>query len=377
MTTDNQQLTTDARSEWLDVSALLPLSQMAGAADVEAALTAARVGAREFAALLSPAATPYLENMARAAQALTRRHFGRTITLYAPLYLSNFCSSGCAYCGFAADRDHPRHKLAFDELETEFAALKRMGIEEVLLLTGERTPQADFEYLRECVRRAAAHFAMVTVETFPMTTEEYGALVAVGCTGVTLYQETYDGALYADLHRWGPKRDFAARLEAPARALAAGIRQFGFGALLGLADPLADALRLYLHVIELQKKFWRAGFSVSFPRLRPEVGGFQTQHPVSDELLAQMIFAFRLALPENHLVLSTREPTRLRDGLAGLGISKMSVASRTTVGGYNHAAENGIGQFAVNDARGVEEFCSALRAAGLEPVFKNWDGAYR
>lgn len=315
--------------------------------------------------------------MARAAQALTRRHFGRTVTLYAPLYLSNFCSSGCAYCGFAADRSHPRHKLSLDELETELAALKRMGIEEVLLLTGERTPQADFPYLRECVRRAAVHFAMVTVETFPMTPEEYGELVAAGCTGVTLYQETYDAAVYAGLHRWGPKRDFAARLDAPARALAAGIRQLGFGALLGLADPIADALRLYAHVTDLQKKFWRAGFSVSFPRLRPEAGGFKTEHPVSDELLAQMIFAFRLALPENHLVLSTREPAKLRDGLAGLGISKMSVASRTTVGGYDHAAAGSVGQFAVNDARSVEDFCAALCAAGLEPVFKNWDASYR
>ena len=362
---------------WLDVSSLLALAQKATAADVETALAAARVGPREFAVLLSPAAAPYLENMARTAQSLTRSHFGRTITLYAPLYLSNFCSSGCAYCGFAADRKHSRHKLSFDELETELAALKHMGIEEVLLLTGERTPQADFDYLRECVRRAAAHFAMVTVETFPMTSAEYAELVAAGCTGVTLYQETYDTAVYASLHRWGAKRDFAARLDAPARALAAGIRQCGFGALLGLAEPIADALRLYNHVAQLQKEYWRAGFSVSFPRLRPEAGGFQTEHPVSGTFLAQLIFAFRLALPENHLVLSTREPAKLRDGLAGVGISKMSVASRTTVGGYDHAATDEIGQFAVNDARNVEEFCAALRTTGLEPVFKNWDAAYR
>ena len=377
MTTDYSQLTTDAPPAWLDISPLLAVAQKATTADAEAALAAARVGPREFATLLSPAAAPYLENMARTAQALTRRHFGRTITLYAPLYLSNFCSSGCAYCGFAADRKHARHKLSFAEVETELAALKRMGIEEVLLLTGERTPQADFDYLRECVRRAAAHFAMVTVETFPMTTAEYSELVAAGCTGVTLYQETYDAATYAALHRWGPKRDFVARLDAPTRALAAGIRQSGFGALLGLADPIAEALRLFLHVTQLQKQFWRAGFSVSFPRLRPEAGGFQAAHPVSDELLAQLVFAFRLALPENHLVLSTREPAKLRDGLAGVGISKMSVASRTTVGGYAHTPADEIGQFAVNDSRKVEEFCAALRGAGLEPVFKNWDATFR
>lgn len=362
---------------WLDVSALLTLSQHATAVEVEAALAAAHVGPREFAALLSPAAAPYLENMARAAQALTRRHFGRTITLYAPLYLSNFCSSGCAYCGFAADRKHPRQKLSFDEADAELAALKRMGIEEVLLLTGERTPQADFAYVCECVRHAAKHCAMVTVETFPMTIDEYRELAAAGCTGITLYQETYDTTVYAPLHRWGPKRDFAARLDAPARALSAGLRQYGFGVLLGLADPIADALRLYTHISRLQKEFWRAGFAVSFPRLRPEAGGFQTEHPVSDALLAQLIFAFRLALPENQLVLSTREPAHLRNGFAGIGISKMSVASRTTVGGYDHGAEGAVGQFAVNDARNVTDFCAALRAAGLEPVFKNWDASYR
>ena len=373
MTNDLKQIT----PTWLDVSPLLALAQKATAEDVEAALAARHAGARELAVLLSPAAAPLLERMARAAQALTRRHFGRTITLYAPLYLSNFCSSGCAYCGFAADRKHPRRKLSFDEVESELTTLKRMGIEEVLLLTGERTPQADFDYLCECVRRAAAHIAMVTVETFPMTVEEYRALVAAGCTGMTIYQETFDPTIYATLHRWGPKRDFLNRLDAPARALEAGMRQVGLGALLGLADPIADALRLFRHVETLQKQYWRSGFSVSFPRLRPEAGGFQTNHPVSDALLAQLVFAFRLALPEVQLVLSTREPARLRDGLAGVGISKMSVASRTTVGGYDHGAEGGIGQFEVNDQRGVDEFCAALRHAGLEPVFKNWDAAYR
>ncbi|TAN37724.1 MAG: 2-iminoacetate synthase ThiH [Verrucomicrobia bacterium] len=362
---------------WLDVAPLLELTQKATEADVELALASRHIGDREFATLLAPTAAPFLERMAHAAQALTRRHFGRTITLYAPLYLSSYCSSGCTYCGFASDRKHPRHKLGFDELEAELGALNRMGIEEVLLLTGERTPVADFDYILECVRRAAKHFAMVTIETFPMTTEEYRALVAAGCTGVTLYQETYDTAVYAGVHRWGQKRNFLNRLEGPARALEAGIRQVGCGVLLGLADPITDVLCVYRHVAELQKCYWRSGFSVSFPRLRPEAGGFQPMRAVSDALLAQLIFAFRLALPENHLVLSTREPAKLRDGFAGLGISKMSVASRTTVGGYDHTPADKIGQFEINDARGVDEFCAALRTVGLEPVFKNWDAAYR
>jgi len=371
--------------EWLDVEPWLARVRASGPADVEAALAADRPGLRELAALLSPAAAPYAEPLARQAQALTRRHFGRTIALYAPLYLSNYCVSGCAYCGFAADRRQPRHKLSPAEVEAELAALKQMGLQEILLLTGERTPQADVDYVRDCVRMAAEHFALVTVEVFPMTADEYRQLADAGCTGLTLYQETYDAERYAQVHRWGPKQDFLNRLEAPARALEGGLRLAGLGVLLGLAEPIADALRLYRHAVELEQRYWRAGYALSLPRLRPEVGGYRAAHAVDDALLARMIWALRLCLPAAHLTLSTREAPRFRDGMAGVGVSRMSVASRTTVGGYHHApaAEAGgcdgltPGQFEVSDRRGVDEFCAALRAKGLEPVFKNWDAAYR
>lgn len=347
--------------------------------DDEATNVLARSASDEatFVALVHADPARHIEQLAQRAQQITRQHFGRAITLYAPLYLSNFCSGGCAYCGFAADRHQVRHRLEFPELTDELAALKAMGFEQILLLTGERTPQADFDYLHACVQAAARVFHEVTVEAFPMPVEEYQRLTDAGCVGVTIYQETYDTEAYARWHRWGPKRDFAARFDAPSRALAAGMRTVGVGALLGLADPLAESLALYRHVRDLQTRYWRAGISVSFPRLRPEAGGFQPPHPVSDIQLAQLIFAFRICLPETPLVLSTREAPALRDGLAGVGINRMSVASRTSVGGYRHAPPDTARQFAVSDERDIAAFCAALRRRGLDPVFKNGDAAYR
>ncbi|MEI8243911.1 MAG: 2-iminoacetate synthase ThiH [bacterium] len=342
-----------------------------------AALACAAPDEATFVTLVRADPARHLELLARRAQQLTRQHFGRAITLYAPLYLSNFCTGGCAYCGFAADRDQPRRRLELPDVADELAALKGMGFEQVLLLTGERAPQADFAYLLSCVRVAARVVHEVTIEAFPMSVAEYRQLADAGCTGVTLYQETYDPAAYARWHRWGPKRDFAARLEAPVRALEAGMRTLGVGALLGLADPMTEAAALYRHVRDLQARDWRAGISVSFPRLRPEAGGFRPPHPVSDVQLAQIIFAFRICLPETPLVLSTRESAAFRDGLAGTGITRMSVASRTTVGGYGGTRPEASRQFAVSDERDTATFCAALRLRGLDPVYKNWDAAYR
>ena len=344
---------------------------------VNRALVAEEPGIREFATLLSHAADGVLEALAERAQALTRRHFGRTIALYAPLYLSNYCQSGCAYCGFASNRDVSRHKLTPDELEAELTALKDMGLEEVLLLTGERNAVADYEYVRDCVARAASHFHNVAVEVFAMSEEEYRELAAAGCTAVTLYQETYDPGQYARLHRWGPKRDYASRLDGPARALAGGIRVAGLGALLGLSDPLLDMLCLYRHASYLRQRFWKGGIAISFPRVRPQTGGCVPDFLVDERSLAHIIFAFRICLPDVPLVLSTRESSRFRDGMAGVGISKMSVASRTTVGGYRDGAVPSSTQFEVSDDRDVGSFCAMLHGKGLQPVFKNWDVVYR
>jgi len=363
--------------DWLTLPPSTELARRANPAQVERALRTDEPDIREFAALLSRAAAGYLEPMAQRARALTRRHFGRAISLYTPLYLSNYCPGGCAYCGFASDRTIARHKLTKKELEAELSALNDLGIEEILLLTGERAAVADYAYVRECVALAASRFHCVTVEAFPMSEEEYRGLAAAGCTAVTLYQETYDPVRYERLHRWGPKRDYLWRLDAPARALAAGIRLVGLGVLLGLSDPLLDILYLYRHVCHLRRTFWKAGVTVSFPRIQPEPGGYTAEFPVDESFLAQIIFAFRICLPDVPLVLSTRERARFRDGLAGVGISKMSVASRTTVGGYDLETVPSGGQFEVNDNRDVAALCATLQANGLQPVFKNWDVVYR
>jgi len=305
---------TDARP-WLDYAAA------ADETSVRRAIAARHPETRELAVLLSPAAAPCLEAMARQALELTRRHFGRTISLYVPLYLSNYCSGGCLYCGFSSDRPQPRRRLEFEEVREEIGALRDRGFQDVLLLTGARTSQADFKYLRDCVALAAARLHNVTVESFAMTTEEYRALSKAGCTGMTLYQETYDPALYAELHRWGEKRNYLFRFGAPERALSAGMRTVGMGVLLGLHEALADLICLYQHVRYIMKHCWKGGVSISFPRI-------------------------------------------------------CSLASRTTVGGYHHGSETG-GQFDVSDTRDVETFCGMLRGKGLEPVFKNWDAVFQ
>lgn len=340
------------------------------------ALSARTPGLREFVRLLSSKASPFLEDMAQRARTLTQRHFGKTVSLYVPLYLSNYCPGGCAYCGFASDRLQDRRKLEKEELLAELDALKQMGFEDVLLLTGERTAEADFDYLLDSVSLAAKHFHNVTVESFAMTADEYRTLSDAGCTGITLYQETYDRAIYETLHRWGPKRDYEFRLDAPARALAAGLRTAGMGVLLGLGDPVSDAIDLFQHIRCLQKQFWQGGILVSFPRVCAQQGEYRPKYPVGDRFLAQMIFAFRICLPDVPLVLSTREAPTFRDGMAGIGISRMSVASKTTVGGYHSTRNSTGGQFYVNDTRDVDSFCHALREKGLEPVFKNWDSVF-
>ncbi|WP_372808925.1 2-iminoacetate synthase ThiH [Pontiella sp.] len=347
------------------------------AADVQRALHADAPNEKTLAALLSPEAAHFLEPMAQRAQTITRRHFGRTISLYTPLYLSNFCNGGCLYCGIAADRKATRSVLDTEHLRHEMEAIRAMHLEELVLLTGERMPEADVDYLETCVSIAAEYVHNVTVEVFPMAEAEYRRLAEAGCTGVTIYQETYDPVVYERMHRWGDKRDFAARVDAPDRALRGGMRTIGIGALLGLADPRHDILCVYRHAKHLLKTYWQAGVSISFPRIRPQLGGFEPDFPVDEKMLAQFVFALRICLPEIPLVLSTREPRRVRDGMAGLGISKMSVASKTTVGGYSEDSEESTAQFEISDDRGIDEFNAMLRAKGLEPVFKNWDATYR
>lgn len=371
----NRQSKVGNLPDWLDPAPWL--GKTFRAADVERALSAELPDENMLAALLSPAAADFLEPLAARAQALTRRYFGKTIQLYAPLYLSNFCNGGCLYCGFAADRHAQRTSLSQAEIRLEMEGLAKMGIQEVVMLTGERMPQADVPYLRDAIGIAAQHVHNINIEVFPMEEQEYRGLAEAGCTGVTLYQETYDQDVYKRMHRWGEKSHFFRRLNAPDRALRGGMRAIGIGALLGLADPRFDLMCVYRHAKYLLKNYWQSGVAISFPRLRPEIGGFQADEFVSDRDFARFIFAFRICLPEIPLVLSTRETIRMRDGLAGVGINKMSVESKTTVGGYSEEHKTSTRQFDISDERSVAEFCSMLHGKGLDPVFKNWDGVYR
>lgn len=366
---------TETLPDWLTPEPWL--NMQFSAADIERAIHAENPDEKTLAALLSKEAAAFLEPMAQRAQSITRRHFGRTIQLYTPLYLSNFCNGGCAYCGLAADRRATRSVLDPQHLRQEMEAIQNLHLEELILLTGERMPEADVPYLEECISIASEYIHNINIEVFPMEEAEYRRLAEAGCSGVTIYQETYNPEIYKKMHRWGAKRDFAARIDGPDRALRGGMRNFGIGALLGLADPRHDVLCVYRHAKHLLKKYWQAGVSISFPRIRPQLGGFQPDHPVDDKMLAQYIFAMRICLPEIPLVLSTREPEHIRDGMAGLGISKMSVASKTTVGGYSDDSQDSTEQFEISDDRNIPNFCNMLKSKGLEPIFKNWDATYR
>ena len=344
---------------------------------IEAAIYSKNPTIRELALLLSPSAKTFIEPMAQRAKYLTQRYFGKTISLYSPLYLSNYCNGGCVYCGIAADRRADRLVLNNQQLYKEIEELSASGIDEIVLLTGERMPEADVDYLENAIKLSSKKISSVNIEVFPMLENEYRILANAGCTGVTLYQETYDPIVYEKMHRWGDKRDFYNRLHAPERALKGGLRTIGLGALLGLANPVFDMLCLFNHANYILKNFWQSGISISFPRIKPQLGEFRANFPVNELMLSQYIFALRICLPTVPLLLSTRESATIRDGLAGLGISKMSVASKTTVGGYSSNIEKSTEQFEISDNRDIKMFCNALRRKNLEAVFKNYDSIYR
>ena len=363
--------------DWLDPYKWMHLTESSDLNAIEAAIYSKNPTIRELALLLSPSAKTFIEPMAQRAKYLTQRYFGKTISLYSPLYLSNYCNGGCVYCGIAADRRADRLVLNNKQLSKEIEELSASGIDEIVLLTGERMPEADVDYLENAIKLSSKKISSINIEVFPMLENEYRILANAGCTGVTLYQETYDPIVYEKMHRWGDKRDFYNRLHAPERALKGGLRTIGLGALLGLANPVFDMLCLYNHANYILKNFWQSGISISFPRIKPQLGEFRANFPVNELMLSQYIFALRICLPTVPLLLSTRESATIRDGLAGLGISKMSVASKTTVGGYSSNIEKSTEQFEISDNRDIKMFCNALRKKNLEAVFKNYDSIYR
>lgn len=337
-----------------------------------------------------------LEGLAREAMGATRRHFGRTMRLFAPLYLSNECVNNCRYCGFSRDNPILRVTLTLDQVVREARHLAAEGFRNVLLVAGEHPRFVSEGYLERCVEAVRDFIPTVGIEVGPMEPPEYARLVRAGCEGLVVYQETYDRKVYAEMHTAGPKRDFDWRLACPERGYAAGFRRIGIGALFGLSDWRLEALRLAAHLEHLYRHCWKAHFTVAFPRLRPAAGGFTPLTAFPDEALVRVLCAFRLCFPEAGIVLSTREPAPLRDSLAPLGVTMMSAGSHTEPGGYTGAGGDDLhltvrgrrvelderrgcdkaeGQFGIADERSAAEVAATLRRLGLDPVWKDWDRA--
>jgi 2-iminoacetate synthase len=346
--------------------------------DVRRALDRARgrsaLGLDDLAALLSPAAAPALEDMARLSHQRTVERFGRTMQLYAPLYLSNACANVCTYCGFSAHNRIRRKVLTDPEILAEGAAVRGLGFDHVLLVTGE-TGHVGREYLANALRLLRPHFSSLSLEVQPLDEPDYAALAAEGASSVLVYQETYDPAVYRRHHLSGPKADMAYRLDTPDRLGRAGLKKIGLGALYGLSDWRADAWFVGLHLRYLERTYWRTRQSISFPRLRPHAGEDIPLTPFHERDLVQAACAFRLLSPEVELSLSTRESPGFRDRAMRLGFTSMSAGSRTNPGGYATAPES-LEQFAVDDGRSPAEVAASLRAHGFEPVWKDWDPTY-
>lgn len=342
-------------------------------ADVRRALAAHKPGPWDLLAMLSPAASPLLESMAEKGSRLTLQHFGRTIHLFTPLYLSNFCTNHCVYCGFNSNNRIPRSQLTLDQVEAEAKAISAMGLKNLLILTGDCRAKAGPGYLHDCVTILRKYFPSVSIEIYAMEEDEYRALVQDGVDGMTMFQETYDEALYPSLHPKGPKSDFRFRLDAPERCCKAGMRVVNIGALLGLSDWRKDAFLTGMHAAYLMDRYPETDIATSLPRMRPHAGEYQPATVVSDRDLVQVMLALRIFLPRLGITVSTREAPEFRENILPLGVTRMSAGVSTAVGGHADSDEgDSVGQFEISDGRSVDEMCAVLRAHGYQPVFKDW-----
>lgn len=346
--------------------------------DLDRALDAHARTERDLAALLSPHAQARLEGMAREAQRLTRWHFGRAISLYTPLYLSNVCGADCTYCGYAVRSGNRERRVTLtrEQIHAECAALARRGFQHVLLLTGEARRAVPVDYIADAVAIAREYFPSVSVEIYSLDASDYEKLCARGLEGVTIYMETYHRPTYANVHLLGEKADYDYRLGAIERAGHAGTRKLNIGVLLGLFDWRVDVFWLALHGRYLQRTCWQSAVSVSFPRLRHVPERFHIPALVSDRELVQLMLALRLFLPEAGFNLSTREAPAFRDRLIPLGVTSMSAGSSTRPGGYGTYGEEVLEQFALEDYRSPGGVARAIRTAGYDPVWKDFDRAF-
>lgn len=345
--------------------------------DVRRALAKQHCTVEDFMALISPAAEPYLEVMARLSRHYTEERFGKTISLFIPLYLTNSCTNSCVYCGFHIQNPMPRTILSPTEIEQEYRAIKQLGpFENLLLVTGENPAVAGVDYIARALDLAKPYFSNLKIEVMPLKAEEYAELITHGLNGVICFQETYNRARYNIYHPRGMKSKFEWRLNAPDRMGEAGVHSIGMGALIGLEDWRTDVTMMAHHLRYLQKRYWKTKYSVNFPRMRPaENEGFQPNVVMSDKELAQLTFAMRIFDHDVDISYSTREAAMLRDNMATLGVTTMSAASRTEPGGY-YTYPEALEQFDVCDSRSATEVEAALRNVGREPVWKDWDASF-
>lgn len=350
------------------------------AADVKAALEHTTCSLEDFKALLSPAAAPFLEEMARKAHGETQRHFGNTVYLFTPLYIANYCENYCVYCGFNCYNHIQRMKLTMEQIQHEMEIIAQSGMEEILILTGESRAQSDVAYIGEACKLARKYFRMVGLEIYPVNTEEYRYLHQCGADYVTVFQETYDTDKYEQLHLLGHKRVWPYRFDAQERALRGGMRGVAFSALLGLSDFRKDALATGLHAYLLQRKYPAAEISLSCPRLRPIVNNDKINPlDVGERELCQVLCAYRLFLPFAGITVSSRETARFRDGIVKIAATKVSAGVSTGIGdheekytGKSTGTQQGDEQFEIADARSFDEMYRDMDGEGLQPVLNDY-----
>ncbi len=348
-------------------------------ADVVRALQKNSIGIEDFKALLSPAAEPFLEQMAEKARIETRKHFGNTVYLFTPLYIANYCENYCVYCGFNCYNDIRRMKLTMEQIEHEMKIIADSGMEEILILTGESRSKSDVKYIGEACKLARKYFRMVGIEIYPVNVEDYRYLHECGVDYVTVFQETYDSVRYEQLHLLGHKRVFPYRFEAQERALMGGMRGIACSALLGLSNFRKDALASALHVYYLQRKYPHAEVSLSCPRLRPIINnGKINPHDVGERQLCQILCAYRLFLPFAGITVSSRESKQFRDGIVKIAATKISAGVSTGIGDHESkytgkgSSAEGDEQFEINDGRSFKQMYEDMSEEGLQPVLNDY-----
>ena len=343
--------------------------------EVKNSLAKTKKSLDDFLILISPAAKPFLEEMAQNSHLLTKKRFGKTIQMYAPMYLSNECQNICTYCGFSLDNKIKRKTLTQDEISAEISELKKAGFDTVLLVTGEANHTVNIDYFLKAVTQIKNHFSSILIEVQPLSTEEYQQLHHAGVHTVLVYQETYHREVYKEYHPKGKKSNFDFRLETPDRIGEAGIHKIGLGVLLGLEDWRTDSFFNALHIDYLQKKYWKSNYSVSFPRLRPAEGIIEPNFIMEDSDLLQLICAYRLWNEDLEISISTRENEKFRNNIIPLGVTSMSAGSKTNPGGYAVDVES-LEQFETSDERSAKTIAKIISEKGYEPVWKNWDKSY-